>query len=233
MGMGRTIDVAGAFTVSVARLGAGLKVGSLGKRPEKPLELYEFEACPFCRKVRETLTYLDLDAMVYPCPKNGPTYRPKVQEEGGKMQFPYLVDPNTGERMYESDRIVGYLFDRYGGRRAPFLYSGGPVNLLTSSLGVALRGGKGVRYTPSSKPDQPLELYSFEGSPYCRIVREVLCSLELPYLLHNVGKGSPSRAAFVERSGRMMVPYLVDPNTGKEMFESADIKHYLLATYAP
>ena len=231
--MGRIIDVAGAFAVSVARLGAGLKVGSLGKRPERPLELYEFEACPFCRKVRETMTCLDLDAMVYPCPKNGPTYRPKVEEEGGKMQFPYLVDPNTGERMYESDRIVGYLFEHYGQGRAPFLYSGGPVNLLTSSLGGALRGSKGIRYTPSSKPEQPLELYSFEGSPYCRIVREVLCSLELPYLLHNVGKGSPSRAAFVERSGNMMVPYLIDPNTGTEMFESADIKRYLLATYAP
>jgi glutathione S-transferase len=91
---------------------------------------------------------------------------------------------------------------------------------------------KGMRYTPSRKPEQPLELYSFEGSPYCRIVRETLSSLEIPYVLHNVAKDSPSRAAFVERSGKMMVPYLVDPNTGTEMFESADIKNYLLATYA-
>jgi len=29
----------------------------------------------------------------------------------------------------------------------------------------------------------------------------------------------------------MMVPYLVDPNTGTAMFESADITAYLLATY--
>ena len=63
-------------------------------------------------------------------------------------------------------------------------------------------------------------------------MREVLCELELPYLLHNVGKGSPSREAFVKRSGKMMVPYLVDPNTGKEMFESDDIRDYLLTTYA-
>jgi len=28
-----------------------------------------------------------------------------------------------------------------------------------------------------------------------------------------------------------MVPYLVDPNTGREMFESADIKLYLNETY--
>jgi glutathione S-transferase len=30
----------------------------------------------------------------------------------------------------------------------------------------------------------------------------------------------------------MMVPYLFDPNTGKAMFESADIARYLDATYA-
>ncbi len=30
----------------------------------------------------------------------------------------------------------------------------------------------------------------------------------------------------------MMVPYLVDPNTGTEMFESADIVAYLDRTYA-
>ena len=65
-----------------------------------------------------------------------------------------------------------------------------------------------------------------------RIVREVLCELELPYRLHNVAAGSPSRAAFVERSGRMQVPYLVDPNTQTELFESADIATYLEQTYA-
>ncbi|MEE8558745.1 MAG: glutathione S-transferase N-terminal domain-containing protein, partial [Myxococcota bacterium] len=60
----------------------------------------------------------------------------------------------------------------------------------------------------------------------------VLCSLEIPYLLHNVAKGSPGREAFVERSGKMMVPYLIDPNTKTEMFESAEIVEYLRATYA-
>ena len=54
-------------------------------------------------------------------------------------------------------------------------------------------------------PGKPLELYSFEISPFCRIAREALCSLEIPYLLHNVGKNSPRRPAFEERSGKMMV----------------------------
>jgi glutathione S-transferase len=76
-----------------------------------------------------------------------------------------------------------------------------------------------------------LELWSFEGSPYCRLAREALCELELPYVLHNVAKGSPGREAFVKRSGKMRVPYLADPNTGREMFESADIVRYLNDTY--
>jgi glutathione S-transferase len=62
-------------------------------------------------------------------------------------------------------------------------------------------------------------------------VRETLCELELPYRLHNVGKNSAGRPAFIARAGKMMVPYLVDPNTGRAMFESADIKAYLNETY--
>jgi hypothetical protein len=46
--------------------------------------------------VREAISVLDLDVRVYPCPKGGPTWRPKAVELGGKAQFPFLVDPNTG-----------------------------------------------------------------------------------------------------------------------------------------
>jgi glutathione S-transferase len=98
-------------------------------------------------------------------------------------------------------------------------------------LASGFRPGFGARAEPSHAPAQPLELWSFEASPFCRIAREALCRLEIPYLLHNVGKNSPSRDAFVTRSGKMMVPYLADPNTGQEMFESADIVRYLDQTY--
>jgi len=231
--MNRTLDVATSLAATLARLGAGLRVGSLGKRPEKPLELYEFEACPYCRKVREVLTALDLEAIVYPCPKGGTRFREKVIAAGGKAQFPYLVDPNTGAAMYESNDIVAYLFDHYGAGGPPLLYQAlaGPLGQIPSAFAAAWRPLQGARVEPSKAPAQPLELWSFEASPFCRIVREVLCTLELPYRLHNVGKGSPSREAFVERSGKMQVPFLVDPNTSVELFESADIVHYLRATY--
>jgi glutathione S-transferase len=229
--MNRILDVATSLAASGARLFAGMRVEALGPRPKRPLELYEFEACPYCRKVREALTALDLEADVRPCPKGGDRFRPVVRERGGKEQFPFLVDPNTGEEMYESGDIVRYLFATYGAGRAPLLYAAGPLVDLGAGLASALRPGFGARAEPSRAPRQPLELWSFEASPFCRIAREKLCSLELPYRLHNVGKGSPSRAAFERRAGRIQVPFLVDPNTNVEMFESADIVHYLDATY--
>jgi len=230
--MNRSLDVATSFAASVARFGVGMQIAPLGRRPKQRLELYEFEACPYCRKAREALSALDLEATIYPCPKNGPRFRPKVQRRGGKAQFPYLIDPNTKREMYESDDIVTYLFDQYGDGGVPLLLRLGPVTDAFSMLASAWRPAAGARYVPAKPPTKLLELYSFEASPFCRIVRERLCALEIPYVLHNVAKGSPGRDAFVERSGKMMVPYLVDPNTNTEMFESADIVAYLNRTYA-
>ncbi|TFH19119.1 MAG: glutathione S-transferase [Myxococcales bacterium] len=226
------VNVGTSLVTTVARAGAGMSVGNAGARPKKRLELYEFEGCPFCRKVREALSILDLEADIYPCPKNGPRFRPEVVSRGGRAMFPYLVDPNTDEEMYESDEIVRYLFDHYGDGRVPTILALGPITDATSILAGLARPGLGGYYRKAEQPREPLELYSFEASPFCRIVRERLCTLELPYVLHNVAKGSPGRDVFVERSGKMQVPYLVDSNTETEMFESADIVAYLDREYA-
>ena len=228
----RALDVATSVGATLARLGVGVRVGPLGRRPATPLELYDFEGCPYCRKVREALCMLDLEVWVRPCPKGGPRFREEVKTRGGKYQFPYLVDANTGKEMYESDDIVAYLFQEYGAGSVPALLGPGLLTDGSSMFASAWRPGLGIRYREARAPAQPLELTSFEGSPFCRIVREALSSLEVPYLLHNVAKGSPSRPKFVERSGKMMVPFLVDPNTKTEMFESAAIVDYLETTYA-
>jgi glutathione S-transferase len=226
----RALDLASSTLASVIRLGAGRNAHPAAKRPEKPLELYEFEACPFCRRVREALTAFDLDAVVYPCPRGGTRFRPRVREKGGRAMFPYLVDPHTGRSMYESADIVRYLGESYGGTTGPLWL--GPLAVASGGLAALVRGGHGRAARPSRAPERPLELWSYESSPYCRLVRESLCELELPYVLHNVAHGSAQREAFVARSGKMMVPYLADPNTGREMFESADIVRYLRETYA-
>jgi glutathione S-transferase len=230
--MNRALDVTTSILSTLARGGIGSRVGAPAARPLQLLELYEFEACPFCRKVREALTILDLDAMIHPCPKGALGFREEVRVRGGRAMFPYLVDPNAGVEMYESDDIVAHLFREYGDGRTPIALSLGPLTIASASLASAFRPLSGLRYRESEPPELPLELYSYEASPFSRLVRECLSSLELRYRLHNVARGSAGREAFVERSGRMMVPYLVDPNTGVEMFESADIVRYLEDTYA-
>jgi len=247
--MNRFLDVATSFLASGLRFGLGLgaqagsdpgsralpstraAAGALAVGAPAPLlELYEFEACPFCRKVREGLTAFDLDALIYPCPR-GSRYRATVLELGGKAMFPFLVDSVAGTRMYESDAILRHLAETYQ-KRVPLGLRLGPLTALTSALASAIRPSRGRTARPAREPAQPLELWSFEASPYCRLVREALCELTLPYRLHNVGKGSLARASFQEMSGRMRVPYLKDPNTGAALFESAEIVAYLEQTYA-
>ena len=222
------------------------------KKPPLMFELYEFEGCPYCRLVREALTELDLDALIFPCPKGGARYRPTVVERGGKAQFPYFVDPNTGREMFESADIVRYLFETYTDGGLPWRWQFVEAQKFGSAMAGAVRFGAGVRARASQAPAQPLELYSFESSPFARPVRELLCELELPYILRSVGRTNSSdwvppavreqlgvrprpttinRKALLTQTGRMTVPYLNDPNTGTAMGESADILRYLHNTY--
>jgi glutathione S-transferase len=225
----RAGDIATSALASVVRLGAGSSARFAARRPEKLVELYDFEACPYCRRVREALSEFDIDALIFPCPKGGTRFRPRVAALGGKQQYPYLVDPNTGSQLYESADIVDYLRRTYQAPSAPLWM--GPLSLASSEMATRVRRQRGRTARPARAPEKPLELWGFEACTFCRIVRETLCELELPYVQHNVARGSPRRKAFVARSGRMMVPYLLDPNTGREMFESADIVTYLEKTY--
>ncbi len=253
--MSRFIDV------NTSLLGSSLRAwrGTVAFRParrqsEKLLELFDYEASPYCRLVREALTEMDLDAMIYPCPRGGTRFRGEALARGGKQRFPLLVDPNTGIAMFESADIIAYLADTYdaslrapkGLRRA--------FDVLTSSLATTVRAPghvRGLRARPSHAPAKPLELYSFESSPFSRLVREVLSELEIAYVLRNAGKarwadmGPPwlrekiwrtpvegrNRTKLLERAGRVQFPYLIDPNTGVDLFESTKIIAYLERKY--
>ncbi len=239
-----------AFGASLMRPTRGAVAVGHRKTPEKPLVLYEAEYCPYCRYVRETLTALDLDALIYPIPKRGQRFKEQLLAAGGKPQIPFLVDPNSDSKLYESTSIVEHLYREYG-----------PEGATVPSLGIAsslnatlLRGSKGMFSAPGNAPKEPLELYSFEASPFARLVRETLCELEIPFLLRNVGKTpgrlaewlppkmrhkrgyvpeSKKRQELAELGGRVMVPYMVDPNTGVSMYESADIQRYVRDVYGP
>ncbi|MGH0031315.1 MAG: glutathione S-transferase N-terminal domain-containing protein [Myxococcota bacterium] len=227
--MASALDLALSHVASWVRFGSGGRVGRLGPRPEHLLELYEFEGCPFCRKVREALSILDLDAIVHPCPKGGPRFRPELVARGGKARFPYLVDPNQGVELYESDDILRHLVEHYGDGRLPPALSAGPLTDL-GAVGVGLlRGKAGSFYRPAKPPEQRLELFSFEASPACRLVRERLSVLELPYVLRNRAPGS--RRPLPPGVGRGDLPHLVDPNAGEALSGADAVLHHLDARY--
>jgi glutathione S-transferase len=251
------INVASSVLSSTLALWRGTGVARAAVAPRKHLKLYDMEASPYCRAVREALTALALDVEIYPCPKGGGRFRAEAATLSGKMQFPLLIDPNTGTVMHESTEIIDYLFQTYGHCATPGTYR---PHLLKKPAGYAaslLRGLRGLHYRRARAPKKLLALWSFESSPYSRLVRERLTELELPYLLHNLGKEQMAdmgpavlrlqqlraggrytpkvggkRAKVLAQHGRVQVPYLEDPNTGTKLYESAAIINYLEREYA-
>lgn len=245
-------NVATSLISTLLRAGNGIQSTPAAIKPKQMLQLYDIENCPYCRLVRESLTELDLDAEIYPCPKAGRRFRPELEERGGKAQFPYLVDPNTGVEMYESLDIVDYLFATYGQRKLPRKWRAGKLQTLGSMLASAPRLSRGMQARPGKMPEYLLELYSFESSPYARPVRELLCEMEIPYILRNCGRTKleewilpplrealkidpnseqENRRLLQDSEGRVSIPYLYDPNTGEGLFESTAILAYLRNSY--
>ncbi|AZZ89744.1 hypothetical protein EUZ85_03080 [Hahella sp. KA22] len=248
-------DVLGSTLASTLRRWRGTMGSSKTAQPEKAPELFDREGCPHCRLVREALTELNLDAMIYPVPQGGVRHRQRLQELSGGDTVPFLYDPNTDEKIAGAQAIVTYLFRQYRAKQPPAALRESFINMTGSRLATLVRGGKGLTAAPSNAPKKPLALYSFESSPFSRLVRERLCELELPYLLVNLSKqqladlgpaaqrlhlgdykplpGS-KREAFLKEHGRVQAPFLVDPNRGEGagLFESAEIIKYLNAAYA-
>ena len=77
-------------------------------RPTGRLLLYEFDSSPFCRKVRDALTQLDLTVDIRPCPGAGHAPPNAFCDEHmalhKRMTVPFLVDEGQGVGMFESDR---------------------------------------------------------------------------------------------------------------------------------
>ena len=135
----------------------------------------------------------------------------------------------------------------------PLKWQLGSLQTIGSMLASTARPGLGITKKTSRAPEQLLELYSFESSPYARMVRECLCEMEIPYILRSCGRTElgewllpplrealniipnselENRKILLEKAGRMAIPYLIDPNQNVQMFESAEIVKYLEATYA-
>lgn len=250
--MNRLLDVTSSVMASTLRGWRGSMASRTVTQPPQLPEIYDQEGSPACRLVREACTELNLDVKIIPVPTGASRHTAELQAMSGATRVPFLHDPNTGTKLDEPAAIVSYLFRQYAQREAPAQILPTSRNLMLSKLATQIRGGLGVRAKPSKPAAQPLTLYSFESSPYSRLVREKLSELELAYVLINIGKQQradvgPSnfrlhlgpykplpntkRSAFFAEHGNVQVPYLIDPNTGIDLFESADILAYLDKTY--
>lgn len=219
-------------------------------RPAKNLILYEYDASPYCKRVRETMNLLDLTYEIRPCPgaREG-KFSQEMLERTGRQTVPFLTDPNTGAEMFESGDIIQYLLDNYGPPKDsydvkalwPITFEG--FSIFTSGLAAVLSGMPGARRQANARSDNedmlPLEVWGYECSPFCRPVFEKLCSLNLPHVVVSCSRGSVNRDRLLEKisangedqGGQFQVPFLVDPNTGLELFESTAIIDYLDKAY--
>jgi len=212
----------GAAAATAVRLGLGGRVGASGPRPAHELVLYEFEWCPFCRKVREVLVWLDLDVLMQPCPPGGTRFRP-----GHGPPYPLLVE--EGRDMHESSVIVRHLVDRYGDGHVPWPLRLGPLTTVSSGLASAVLPR--TRALPSRAPAQPLELFADETSAAAREIRHWLCALEIPYRWRTCGRGSAKVTALAERTGRAELPALLDPNSDADLRGAGTAVAHLQRTY--
>lgn len=227
------VDFGRSVLASLVRGGSGAMVTSLGPRPTGRLILYERETCPYSRLVREALSHLDLDVLIKPCPPGEYRHRGELRALSGAEQVPFLVDQGRGHMLGDSARIVAYLFEHYGQGRVPPQLHVHKLAELSSRLASAVRGKLEKPSELAPHPEQALELWGYEASPYTRVVRERLGELGLPYVSYNLARRSPRRPIFAARHGRAQFPLLVDPNTNVTLFESADIVRYLNEHYAP
>ena len=85
------------------------------KQDAQGLSLYQFEACPFCIKVRRALTRLGVTIPIYDV-KRSPQHERELIERGGRRKVPCLriVDEAGAETwLYQSSAIIDYLESRF------------------------------------------------------------------------------------------------------------------------
>lgn len=88
------------------------------QQPEKMLELYQFEECPYCKAVRTKLTDLGMSYVIHNVPRRtSGEERTELEKISGQKFVPVLVDPNTGTTIADDhEKAILYLEDTYGER---------------------------------------------------------------------------------------------------------------------
>lgn len=84
----------------------------------KSLALYQFNACPFCIKVRRALHKLNVSVVLHDINKS-PADEQELIKKGGQRKVPCLriTETDGSERwLYESNDIIHYLETRFANK---------------------------------------------------------------------------------------------------------------------
>jgi glutaredoxin 3 len=77
------------------------------------LELYQFESCPHCTRVRRKLSELGLDWISRTISADR-SERQRVEAISGQPLVPVLADPDHNMVVTEAEDIIAYLDEMYG-----------------------------------------------------------------------------------------------------------------------
>ena len=81
----------------------------------RELALYQFQACPFCIKVRKELARLGLNIELRDA-QHDADHRTELEAGGGRVKVPCLRIPQEdgdAQWLYESDEIINWLRQRF------------------------------------------------------------------------------------------------------------------------
>lgn len=227
------------------------------------VKLYDVENNVQCRRVREVISELDLNVeTVIPSGVGSSVWDTELKvligqnndsSRSNSLLLPRLVvmesvsDEEQEDRVLQgAEDIIAYLEETFTTKPTSSSTtteeSTNDIPDWTSYISTLLRIGRGTSVSPaaimpstaaSSSNYKPLILYNYEHNQFCRLVREVLTELDLPYEVRSAGKGSPRRSELAKiTGGSTQCPYLIDPNTDTQMADSKDIVAYLYKNYA-
>jgi hypothetical protein len=190
-----------------------------------------------CRLVREACSLLSLTVQIRPQRRPSRGGRKKEPKSSPLIiAVPRLQDPNTGiELKIKNDDvqpILSYLFKTHGnnGGNLPWTMQNNYFAKGSATVGLASRF---LTSSPSASdpPELPLTLWSYESSPFCKVVTETLGQLGLTHTVIYTPRGSRNRQRMLDHFGRFQAPFLQDPNTGVTLWESQAICEYLQKQY--
>ncbi len=163
------------------------------------------------RKVREALSILDVDCIVYPSTRSWE----RLGFDHGRHAIA-LRDPNTGAEYADADDIVAYLFETYGGgAEIPWVMRrDNGVGEALLKVAIWLRGGSGTAYNGGNGKDDEqgpgpdptsVEFWGYEASPFCGVAYEAVIEAGIPHVLKTVARGSSKRNVLFEAEGHFQV----------------------------